>query len=272
MTMNEMQNELMQVRRALGWGWFTTRRDVAKKKAFDHGLHGWEGAGARLFYPWYPWLKCILILIIAVPPSAPITALKSHVVPAPDQLNLFDPKTTLPEGFLYRESLISEAEETDLLRHIQSLPFQDFRFHGFTGKRRIVSFGWRYDFEGAGLQKTDDMPPFLSDLRTKAAAFAHLDPSSFQHVLVTEYAPGAGIGWHIDKRVFDEVAGISLLAPCKFRFRRPRPAGGFERRHLILRPRSAYLLTGPARHDWQHGIPPVDCLRYSITFRNFRTP
>jgi hypothetical protein len=32
----------------------------------------------------------------------------------------------------------------------------------------------------------------------------------------------------------------------------------------------AYLLRGSARWDWQHSIPPVDTLRYSITFRNLR--
>jgi alkylated DNA repair dioxygenase AlkB len=35
-------------------------------------------------------------------------------------------------------------------------------------------------------------------------------------------------------------------------------------------PRSAYLLRGPARFDWEHSIPPLDRLRYSVTFRTFR--
>ena len=33
---------------------------------------------------------------------------------------------------------------------------------------------------------------------------------------------------------------------------------------------SAYLLSGPARSEWEHSIPPVDATRYSITFRNLR--
>src|SRR5437773_2525251 len=125
--------------------------------------------------------------------------------PGQHQLDLFDAKPAFLEGFVYRDSLICEDEQRDLLKQIERLPFQDFRFHGFTGNRRVVSFGWRYDFEGGELQKSDDIPAFLSALRTRAASFAALDASSFQHVLVTEYAPGAGIGWHVDKPVFDEV-------------------------------------------------------------------
>jgi len=34
--------------------------------------------------------------------------------------------------------------------------------------------------------------------------------------------------------------------------------------------RSAYLLRGPVRRDWEHSIPPLDQLRYSVTFRSVR--
>jgi len=88
-------------------------------------------------------------------------------------------------------------------------------------------------------------------------------------VLVTEYSPGAGIGWHKDRPEFEEVIGVSLLSPCLFRLRRKR-GNGWERASIELQPRSAYLLSGSARTDWQHSIPPVDKLRYSVTFRGFR--
>jgi alkylated DNA repair dioxygenase AlkB len=190
----------------------------------------------------------------------------------PDAPGLFGPASSdvlLPEGFKYRRGFLTEREECDLIAHIRSLPFKDFEFHGFLGKRRVVSFGWKYDFNERELQKADDMPPFLLPLRARAAAFAGLDPSAFQHVLVTEYAPGAGIGWHKDKAVFDEVAGISLLAPCRFRFRRKR-GDKWQRAQIVAEPRSAYLLRGPARTEWEHSIPEMDRLRYSITLRNFR--
>jgi hypothetical protein len=74
--------------------------------------------------------------------------------------------------------------------HMKSLPFKEFEFQGFLGHRRIVSFGWRYDFNGGGLQKTEDMPPFLLPIRERAAEFAGLEPTDIQQVLLTEYRPG----------------------------------------------------------------------------------
>jgi alkylated DNA repair dioxygenase AlkB len=167
----------------------------------------------------------------------------------------------------YQANLLAPEEEQALLRYVEGLPFREFEFHGFTGKRKTVSFGWRYDFNGGGLTKTGDMPEFLTGLRARAEAFANNAPGSFQQVLVTEYAPGAGIGWHKDRSVFGDVAGISLLSPCPFRLRK-RTASGFERQKLIAEPRSIYLLRGPSRTEWEHSIPGVETLRYSITFRN----
>ena len=170
------------------------------------------------------------------------------------------------EGFHYRPELIGESDENALLARVQQLPFREFEFHGYLGKRRVVSFGFHYDFSGQRLRKADDIPDFLLPLRSLAAQFAGFEPEAFQHVLVTEYAPGAGIGWHRDKAVFGEVVGISLLAPCVLRFRR-KLDGKWERANVEVQPRSAYLLVGPARSEWQHSILRVDSLRYSITFR-----
>lgn len=184
---------------------------------------------------------------------------------------LFDRAPATPEGFRYQPDVISRDEERRLAAEVERLPFKEFEFHGYLGKRRVVSFGWRYEFEGRGkLRKADDIPAFLLPLRRRAAGFAELGESSFQHVLVTEYAPGAGIGWHRDKDVFAEVVGISLLAPCPFRLRRKTAGGKWERATVTVEPRSIYLLSGLARTEWEHSIPPVDELRYSITFRNFR--
>ena len=170
------------------------------------------------------------------------------------------------KGFSYRPELLDHAEEETLLTHVRNLPFREFEFHGYTGKRRVVSFGWKYDFSGQKLREAEAIPGFLVSLRSRAASFANREPEAFEQVLVTEYAPGAGIGWHRDKGVFGEVVGVSLLASCILRFRR-KVDQKWERVNVLAAPRSAYHLTGSARAEWQHSILRVDALRYSITFR-----
>jgi alkylated DNA repair dioxygenase AlkB len=172
-----------------------------------------------------------------------------------------------PEGFRYREDFIDEAEQDSLLVSMRDLPFREFEFHGYTGKRRVVSFGWQYDYSGRQLQKAADIPEFLLPLRFRAASFAKLEPDLLQQALVTEYTPGAGIGWHRDKAVFGQVVGVSLVTRCVLRFRR-KVGEKWERVNVTAEPRSAYLLSGTVRAEWEHSIPSVEALRYSVTFRN----
>ena len=162
---------------------------------------------------------------------------------------------------------MNREEEQSLLRHIVPLPFREFEFQGFTGKRRVISFGWRYDFNGGGLSPVEAMPEFLSGIRARAENFAEIPPGTLHQVLITEYAPGAAIGWHKDRSVFGDVVGISLLSACTFRLRL-KTGHRWLRRNLTVEPRSVYLLRGPARSVWEHSIPGVEILRYSITFRN----
>ena len=189
------------------------------------------------------------------------------------QLDLFSPASKpaarLPNGLTRADEFISLEEERALVAVLQALPFAPFEFHGFLGKRRVVSFGRRYDFSSERLLPGGDLPDALAPLRHRAASFAGLAPPGIVHTLVTEYAPGAAIGWHRDKASFDVVIGVSLLAPCVFRLRR-RLRKGFERASFIAAPRSIYVLRGPVRTDWEHSIPPVEALRYSITFRTLR--
>ena len=173
------------------------------------------------------------------------------------------------KDFRYKEGILSLDEEQALIDEFAHLRFKEFEFRGFLGRRRTVSFGWRYDFNLRELQETEEIPTFLLGLREAVAQFAGLPMGRLQHALITEYSPGAAIGWHKDRPEFDEVIGISLLAPCLFRLRQ-KTGERWKRASIELQPRSAYLLRGAARGDWQHSIPPVDKLRYSITFRSLR--
>jgi alkylated DNA repair dioxygenase AlkB len=185
-----------------------------------------------------------------------------------EQLALFQPQS-MPAGFRYAPDLIDAGEEARLVAAFADLPFKEFAFHGFLGKRRVVSFGFRYDFNGGGLTEAEPMPSFLLPVSERAAALAGLAPDRLQHVLITEYRPGAAIGWHRDRANFGDVIGVSLVSPCTFRMRRRRGTG-WERAAMRLDRRSVYLMRGPSRDEWEHSIPAVDALRYSITFRSMR--
>ena len=185
------------------------------------------------------------------------------------QLSLLAPGAGLPEGLRYQADWLPADRERELVERFAELPFKAFEFQGYLGKRRVVSFGWQYDFNQMEIRRADDIPAFLLPLRDSAAGFAGLASADLQHVLLTEYAPGASIGWHKDRSVFADVVGISLGSSCVFRLRR-KSGSKWERASFTAEPRSAYVLQGPARTEWEHSIPAVETLRYSITFRNLR--
>jgi alkylated DNA repair dioxygenase AlkB len=157
--------------------------------------------------------------------------------------DLFGQGPSPPTGFVDQENLVSPAEERDLLKKITSLPFREFEFHGYVGKRRVVSFGWEYDFSKRRVYRVEDLPTFLLPLRDRAASFAGLLASKLSHALVTEYQAGAPIGWHKDKAVFGDVVSVSLLSPCAFRLRRKNGAS-WERASINC---GAALSLPPAR-------------------------
>jgi alkylated DNA repair dioxygenase AlkB len=175
-----------------------------------------------------------------------------------------------PEGLRYAPDFLPEAEEADLVRRIGSLPFTPFGRR----KRQTLAFGWTYRYGARDLARAMPNPHWLLDLRDRAAAFAGLATDALEHTMLTKYEEGAGFGWHCDLAGFGDVLGISLLSPAPLRFRR-KPVSTFaggagterERFTLPAEPRSAYLLRGPSRIDWEHSLAPVDRLRYSITFR-----
>ena len=171
-----------------------------------------------------------------------------------------------PPGFRYQESIVSEQEQSSLVASLGQLDLKPFEFHGHLGNRRVVSFGLKYDYSRRAVESATKMPAFLDYLLLRVGEFSGHEPGDFQQVGVNEYRPGAGIGWHKDKAQFGIVVGVSLLAPATMRFRRSSGARWNRISHL-LNPGSIYILSGEARTEWEHSIPALTNLRYSITFR-----
>jgi len=198
---------------------------------------------------------------------------------ASDQPALFDEAPGLPPGFEYAPAFLEKREADELTTHIAAVEFATFQMHGVTARRRTAHYGWSYTYDSRSGEPGRPIPGFLLPVREQLAAWASIQPDAFEEALVTEYAPEAGIGWHRDAPMFgDVIAGLSLGATARMRFRpyeRPssRAAGQAARRathEITLEPGSAYLITGSARRDYEHAIPPVEGLRYSVTFRTVR--
>ena len=178
-----------------------------------------------------------------------------------------------PPGFQYREQFITDVEERTLLDAIAAMVFSAFELRGVVARRRVAFFGHSYDRGEA-----QPFPDFLFPLRNRIAGWAGVAEDAFAMALINEYPPGAPIGWHRDAPQYDIVAGVSLASDCRMRFRPYRsPAsvrGEAARRsatHTVdLERRSAYLLTGESRTSFEHHIPAVTRLRYSVTFRTLR--
>src|SRR6185436_3815449 len=182
---------------------------------------------------------------------------------------LFEPD--IPPGLHYRDDFITESEEGQLLDAIAGIAFSDFEMRGVVARRRVAFFGQSYDRMTAG-----PLPSFLLPLRARVAQWAGVEADAFAMALINEYRPGSPIGWHRDAPQYDIIAGISLLSPCRMKFRpyrsstaptSPRRVASYE---IVLDRRSAYLMTGQSRQAYEHHIPPVSLLRYSVTFRTLR--
>lgn len=178
----------------------------------------------------------------------------------------------LPPGMRYESGFLSPEEERHWIAFAQSLPLKEMNYKGYTARRRVVSFGGKYDYVANRLDEGPPVPRELGPLREKVALWLGVAPDVFTHVLVAEYREGTPLGWHRDVPDFEDVVGVSLLSEAVMRFR-PYPPEAPKKADilkLIVQPRSIYLLRGPARWEWQHSVAAARQLRYSITFRTPR--
>jgi alkylated DNA repair dioxygenase AlkB len=189
------------------------------------------------------------------------------------QAQLFAAPITWPEGFSYAPEFLTLAQEAQLLEVIRTLPFEEAQYKEWRARRRIVSFGGRYDFTQQQLSEAPPIPEFLQPLRAQLATWAQIPQERIQHAMIAEYRPATPLGWHRDVPEFEDVLGVSLLGHARLRFRPWPPARGQRATVKIdLEPRSAYLMRGAARWQWQHAVSPTRELRYSITFRTRNAP
>ena len=191
--------------------------------------------------------------------------------------SLFEVPAKVPDGFIYHQNFVSETEEQELIRQIQTVQLTPFKYYEFTGKRRTVSFGWTYEFGAKDIIKAPDMPAFLLPVKTRAETLFNIDPNRLTQASIIEYSIGSPIGWHRDIPHFGVAIGISLGAACRMRFRKSnrRSSKNKNRDEILsieLQPRSIYLMSGASREMWQHSIPPVKELRYSIVMRTLAEP
>jgi alkylated DNA repair dioxygenase AlkB len=189
------------------------------------------------------------------------------------QGELFGSSRRLPAGFIYKPDFITTEEEAALLEEIAALPLQEAKYKEYTAKRRIVTYGGKYDFSTNELTPAGPIPGFLEPLRERVAEWSKIPASRFTHALIAEYKTGTQLGWHRDVPEFEVVVGVSLAALARMRLRPYPPKKGKTGALAIdLEPRSAYQLRGEARWGWQHSIPPTKATRYSITFRTPKSP
>jgi alkylated DNA repair dioxygenase AlkB len=190
--------------------------------------------------------------------------------------SLFEPD--VPRGFEYVADFINADEEASLTGEIARVEFSTFEMRGVVARRRVAFFGRSYDTGGE--RQSPPLPQFLLSLRDKLAAWADVEPQAFAMALINEYPPGAPIGWHRDAPQYDVVAGVSLLSSCRMKFRpyvapdahaRLQGARRTATHEITLAPRSAYLMTAESRSAYEHHIPAVTAMRYSITFRTLRS-
>jgi alkylated DNA repair dioxygenase AlkB len=193
--------------------------------------------------------------------------------PTAAQADLFEALPAgLPQGMVYQREFLGADEEQHLARLVAALPLQEMNYKGSTARRRVVSYGGRYDFAANQLEAAAPLPAELEPLRARVARWVGVEPQAFTHCLVAEYRAGTPLGWHRDVPDFEDVVGVSLLAEAVMRLRpySPEPPANSAVLKLTVEPRSIYLLRGAARWAWQHSVAPTRALRYSITLRTSR--
>jgi alkylated DNA repair dioxygenase AlkB len=148
-------------------------------------------------------------------------------------------------GLRYLPDYLEATEHDTVLAAVAEVSWQD------VGGRRIQYYGHWYSLDRGGVYRVGDLPVWANDLALKI----HRDglmPYVADQVIATEYRPGEGIRPHVDAPLFEDViVGVALGSTCVMEFMH----GGAQVREMLLEPRSAIVLSGEVRREWQHAIP-----------------
>ena len=95
-------------------------------------------------------------------------------------------------GLATQDDFVTSAEEQALIAAINAADLSPYQFHGWTGKRMTVAYGWSYDFDAGQLRRGDPLPDWLIPFRDRVARFAGQKPDEFAQALADPLRSGCG--------------------------------------------------------------------------------
>lgn len=185
--------------------------------------------------------------------------------------------TEIPQGLLYSPSFLLKEDYDEIVSFIKNIPIEEWV--GVTNSqnsRKVKHYGVIYDYDTKqAINPGDDYPETLTKLCNKIKQYI---PSKYKlnQCIINEYLPGQGITPHIDitKSFDDYICCFTVGSGIQMDFNRNESAF-----HLYVEENSLYIMSGPSRYEWKHGIAPRknDTVngkkvkrgtRWSITFRS----
>jgi alkylated DNA repair dioxygenase AlkB len=150
-------------------------------------------------------------------------------------------------GLLYVAGFLDRPTHDHLLRAADAQPWQ-----AGGSLRRVQIYGYAYEHQHRALRRTGDLPDWAHELATRFKNEG-LTSELLDYLLINDYEPGTGISPHVDADlVGDAIVSVSLGSTCVMEFADTQSDDTAE---LLLEPLSALVLSGEARHRWQHAIP-----------------
>ncbi len=194
--------------------------------------------------------------------------------------------TNTPKGLFYYNGYVPIDIEQDICEwfsspNIQSslFPVANARGKSSRNARKVLHYGWRYNYTSGTREKAPSFPPVLNALRNILKIWEDgpkgFDLLNLDQCIVNRYLPGQGIGAHIDSSSYgDVIACFTFGGGREMEFTR-----GTEKYRLYTTKNSLYVMSGEARGEWKHQMRPrksdtvggtrvsrIEC--FSVTFRS----